>query len=172
MICLNCEAECKNKYCNKTCRIRYRNRMWRRAHPKKLSCLKCGGQRNRGARNGICPNCMKQTTLADYHERISAKDKHGSWRNAAIRSHNRTWNKELGAMPCQVCGYSKHVELAHIKAVTDFSEGTPVGVVNAADNILVLCRNHHWEFDHGVLTLDQIPKRMDSTPGIKPGSSA
>jgi hypothetical protein len=71
----------------------------------------------------------------------------------------RTWNRDLTKLPCQVCGYSLHIELAHIKSVSSFDANTQLGIVNAPSNILVLCPNHHWEFDNGKLTLEQIPAR-------------
>lgn len=56
-------------------------------------------------------------------------------------------------LPCQVCGYSLHVELAHIKPISSFSDETLLSVVNNPSNILVLCRNHHREQEHGFLLL-------------------
>ena len=49
---------------------------------------------------------------------------------------------------CANCGYDKHVELAHIKAVADFDDDTLLSVVNSPDNVLSLCPNCHWEFDN------------------------
>ena len=118
------------------------------------------------------PTKTNSVTLGEYAQRKTAKDKHPSWRNSQVRAQNRSSNKELGRLPCQVCQYSFHIELAHIKPISSFDLDTPINIVNDPSNILVLCRNHHWEFDHGVLKLEDIPKRMDSTPGIKPGSSA
>ena len=49
---------------------------------------------------------------------------------------------------CQKCGYDKHVEVAHIKAISIFDENTLISVINHPSNLLVLCPNCHWEFDH------------------------
>jgi hypothetical protein len=54
---------------------------------------------------------------------------------------------------CAICGYSHHVEIAHIKAVSEFDDTTPVREINSLDNLIALCPNHHWEYDHGVLML-------------------
>lgn len=48
---------------------------------------------------------------------------------------------------CSECGYSKHVEVAHIKAISSFSPDTLVSVVNDETNLKFLCPNCHWEFD-------------------------
>ena len=50
---------------------------------------------------------------------------------------------------CMKCPYDKHIEVAHIKAIKDFPLDTPINIVNAEENILLLCPNCHWEFDHG-----------------------
>lgn len=57
--------------------------------------------------------------------------------------------KELRDFACQVCGTkiqkrdgTFYIEAAHIKARSQFGRETP-------DNILLLCPNHHKEFDYG-----------------------
>ena len=105
---------------------------------------------------------LKKKTIADYQSRLSVAGKHCSWANSHIRDFNRSWNRKLRLIGCQVCGYAKHVELAHIKAVTSFDKDTPLGVVNHPTNILVLCPNHHWEYDSGLLNLSDIPARPES----------
>ena len=59
---------------------------------------------------------------------------------------------------CPICGYTNHVEIAHIKAVSDFSNDTIITEINNPSNLIGLCPNHHWEFDNGML---------DITPYIK-----
>ena len=57
--------------------------------------------------------------------------------------------RKLGLMgKCSRCPYSKHVEVAHIKAIASFSEDTLLSVVNHPDNLVVLCPNCHWELDN------------------------
>lgn len=102
---------------------------------------------------------LKLMTIADYQARPSVAGKHPSWLNSHIREFNRSWNKRLRMLPCQVCGYSAHVELAHIKPISSFDILTTLGEVNHPSNILVLCPNHHWEFDSGLLSLTEIPNR-------------
>lgn len=54
---------------------------------------------------------------------------------------------------CVKCGYSKHVEIAHIKAVSYFGNSATIAEINSIDNLVALCPNHHWEYDHGILKL-------------------
>ena len=52
---------------------------------------------------------------------------------------------------CIICGYNKHIDVAHIVAVKDFSDDTLLQVINHIDNLIALCPNHHWEYDHNKL---------------------
>ena len=76
-----------------------------------------------------------------------------------IRQLNRTWNNDLVHSSCQMCGYCKHVELAHLKSIVSYSENSYLKEINSPDNILVLCPNCHWEYDNGLLKLEDIPIR-------------
>ncbi len=76
-----------------------------------------------------------------------------------IRQLNRQWNKTLTSDACQHCGYNKHVELAHLKGINAFDKYTLLKEINHPDNILVLCRNCHWEYDSGMLELIEIGLR-------------
>jgi hypothetical protein len=70
-----------------------------------------------------------------------------------IRYHARQvvakdWIKE-----CYNCKYSKHVELAHIKGIAEFSNESRINEINEPSNLMFLCPNCHWEFDRGRLEL-------------------
>ena len=54
---------------------------------------------------------------------------------------------------CAVCGYDKHIEVCHVRDISEFPMDTLISVVNSLDNLVALCPNHHWEFDHGYLVL-------------------
>lgn len=171
----DCRRPATIKYCSKSCAATINNKLKpkRAKTSKQWNLCDICGDLVRGRRHRGCSIVKSDSvTLGEYAERRAVKDRHPSWKNSQVRVQNRIANKTLRQIPCQVCGYSTHVELAHIKPITAFSRDTPIGIVNSPSNLLVLCRNHHWEFDHGVLTLDQIPKRMDPTPGVEPGSAA
>lgn len=156
--CLNCQvvfnkhnSECKRSprhFCSRSCAASYNNKGVQRNPPKpKQESIKLATEK------------IKQLTIAEYQSRNSVKNKHPSWKNSHIRDFNRNWNKELRQLPCQKCGYSAHVELAHIKPLSEFNSNAILAEVNNPRNILVLCPNHHWEFDHGILNLKDIPSR-------------
>jgi 5-methylcytosine-specific restriction endonuclease McrA len=106
----------------------------------------------------------RSLTLKETHDRFSVKGKHRSWVNSNVRNLCRSWNSSLQKQPCQKCGYSLHVEFCHIQPITAFPEETELAVINDPSNIIVLCRNCHWEFDHGLLKLDEIqPRALQGT---------
>lgn len=54
---------------------------------------------------------------------------------------------------CIVCGYEKHVDIAHIKSVSDFDDTCLMIEINDINNLVALCPNHHWEYDHSSLDI-------------------
>ena len=156
-------------FCSRSCAAKTNNKGKRRYPPR--NCKKCSNEYITTKQHRsltLCEDCKgicftsevaKQTTLGEYKNRISVKGKHPSWATAHVRGFNRSWNSNLTRMKCQCCTYSKHVELAHIKAVSEFDDTATLGEINHPNNLLVLCRNHHWEFDHGDLSLEDIPAR-------------
>ena len=159
-------------FCSRSCSATFNNVGIQRNPPKSRKCKKCNKtffNSYKERRTVFCSNCspsgltysdlIKERTLKEYYQQNSLKDKHPSWRSAPIRGLCRSWNKDLQKQPCQNCGYSKHVELCHIKPVSSFSDDAKLKTVNSPDNLLVLCRNCHWEFDHNLLELESIPQR-------------
>lgn len=49
---------------------------------------------------------------------------------------------------CVVCGYDKHYDVAHIRGISDWPLTALISEVNCLSNLVALCKNHHWEFDH------------------------
>ena len=55
---------------------------------------------------------------------------------------------------CIACGYSTFVDVAHLKPVAAFSPQAKLTEINAPENLVYLCPNHHREFDRGYLKLN------------------
>lgn len=73
---------------------------------------------------------------------------------AEIRKHAQyVYEKNKGDKTCKVCGYDKHIQVCHIISVSSFSDESLITEINSKDNLVGLCPNHHWEFDHGYLKL-------------------
>ena len=150
------------RFCSERCRNNSGQKRWQNNHKK--MCPKC--HKNIIWNNSdVCVSCKtnkmvdRSTTIGEYHSLLSIVGKHPSWKNAHIRNLARDWHKELSEMPCKNCGYSLHVELCHIKPVSSFPEIATIGEVNSKDNLINLCRNCHWELDHGFLSIDSIGLR-------------
>ena len=60
---------------------------------------------------------------------------------------------------CVHCGYATHVEVCHIKPVSEFPVSVPARQINADTNITYLCPNHHWELDNGHIA--KVPSLAD-----------
>lgn len=78
------------------------------------------------------------------------------WQRARVRitKHARkVAKKNLLISSCKICNYSLHVEVCHIKAVKDFPDTATLNEINNPANLIGLCPNHHWEFDHNGLEI-------------------
>lgn len=101
---------------------------------------------------------LQLTVNDDVHSKTKGElfNNRKNWQSArsAIQKDARKVFFENTENPsCHICGYKNHVEVAHIKAVSDFDDCTPVSVINSISNLIGLCPNHHWEYDNGVLIL-------------------
>lgn len=159
--CLNCGKQTKNpKFCSRSCSASVSNKL----SPKrkiKRTCSKCDSV-VRNYRSTLCQkhwdeysewdkNNRRSKTIQELIEKRS--NLHRSSAYADIRNFARFDHKDLLLKPCNNCGYDKHVELCHIKPISEFSLEATINDVNAASNVIQLCPNCHWEFDNGLLTL-------------------
>lgn len=76
-----------------------------------------------------------------------------SARSSIQKIARKTYFENTKEPKCAICGYSKHVEVAHIKAVSEFDNNTTIKEINSLSNLIGLCPNHHWEYDNGMLKL-------------------
>jgi hypothetical protein len=96
--------------------------------------------------------CRKCTARAKTEKAISRTVAEVKATNKARWTHHvRHFSPKFDS--CAVCGYDKHVETAHIKAVASFPDTATIREINAPSNLVGLCPNHHWEFDNGLLEL-------------------
>lgn len=161
-----------NNFCSRSCSATFNNVGKCKNNPKVRTCKRCNTSFYRSANHKstmLCASCFKiyknktnyykSCSLGQYRIMPSIKNKHPSWIHAHVRNFARSWNKSLTKLPCQKCGYSIHVELCHIIPISSWSDEATLGMINHPDNIISLCRNHHWELDNGYLKLNDIPKR-------------
>lgn len=179
VICLNCSKvfsksrsqirSSPNHYCSKSCAATINNSKHPKHLPKPRICRSCSsGYVNTGGHTSPynCVECtekVKQSsernkikTLGEIRASMPSTQKGHGRLAAVVRGYNRSWNADIVGLPCQRCGYAEHTELCHKKAIASFPMSATLGEVNARDNLLVLCPNHHWEFDNGVLLEEDI----------------
>jgi hypothetical protein len=160
-ICLHCKKETSNpKFCSRSCAACINNTIRPKRKPE-----------------GACKTCKKpNTTNRTYcHSCWIKKRKLNSiqrWETETLKAVRGIGNANAGGrypmlrnmsrkkyiksgrpMTCFECGYSKHVDICHIKEIKSFSEDSFVSEINDLDNLIALCKNHHWELDNGFMTL-------------------
>jgi hypothetical protein len=152
--CLHCGTATANaKYCSRSHAAIHTNQQ----APKRRLTRKCAAcdtlipaDRQFCAVHGKRKANYRLLTVAQ----LKAKDaiKHPSYYPSYLNSITRLLHAHRPRI-CQACGYSKHVEHCHIQSISSFPDSVTVQEVSGPENILVLCPNCHWEYDHGLLAL-------------------
>ena len=115
---------------------------------------KCGNKMDR--KSARCRSCHFKHKYGNLHgdrtmqeewDRVGRIQMHTN-----VREHARAIFRKSGKPKvCQECGYSKFVQICHIKPVGSFDKNTLIEVVNDISNLIALCPNHHWELEHGLI---------------------
>lgn len=148
--CLNCNTKTSNpRFCSQSCSAIYNNKL----NPKRKKegvCKNCGAViRSAWA---YCENCTGRRTTRQIDD-LTLKEAiynehHRSSAFALVRTRARAALKSLGKTSCEKCGYSKHIECCHIKPISSFPDTIKLSQINDPTNLLALCPNCHWEYDH------------------------
>lgn len=155
--CQSCGKETSNpKYCSRSCAAIETNKTPKRK--RKLSaCIVCNSDTG-SARRSYCADCGS-TRLVESRALSEVKGRRRYQAHSQVRNHARNvFVRDIGITFCEVCGYDKHYEVCHIKAISDFSEEALVKDINNVNNLIALCPNCHWEFDHGFLEISSCPR--------------
>lgn len=158
--CLFCHKTTEKQFCSRSCRTSYYMAnptpailASREKRKKTNACQLCGT--STGRRSKYCIKCresilsLKDMTLKDgMYNHL-----HKSSSFAKIRTRARAVFAKTGISACQKCGYDKHIEVCHIRPISDFAESDLISIINAPTNLVGLCPNCHWEFDNGLLLL-------------------
>lgn len=167
MKCLNCQSDTDNdKFCSRRCAAIYNNKLYvkrKKMQPVQRYCKKCGDPIPRKRRK-ICDKCSFETrekilSITVGELKNSSKSKTLQNFHAIIRGYGKTIYESSGKPKlCLICGYSTHYEVCHIKSISSFDDSTTLRIVHDINNLVALCPNHHWEYDHGLVAL----------PGVEP----
>lgn len=123
------------KFCSQSCASRHNNSL----RPKELRPPK--------EKRGTDYETM---TLKELRETLKTRNYH-----TRIRSHSRSVYVDSGLpMECCVCGYTRGLDICHIKPVSEFPDDTMIAVVNDIENLMVLDKLCHWEYDNGFLVIE------------------
>jgi len=177
--CNNCNTEIQNRsnseikrnksgkfYCSASCAAQCNNKLYpKRIKENKTTCKVC----NKFIRNDstYCKSCYENGHfLLDKKLKDAIKGRKDNNRYTSIRQNGVLVYKHSGKPRiCACCGYSLHIEICHIKDIASFSQETLIKEINHISNLVALCRNHHWELDHGHLNLIDLE-------GIEPSTKA
>jgi len=142
MICLECGKEFTptmglNKICSEECRMNRKNR-----------------KRRKSKQIRKCIWCEEEFEAADHRKKYCSVKCKRSFQSKFRKDHvlrnrvKRIGFKKLLPNECEICGFSRVIQYAHIVSVKD-------GGVEERDNLLALCPNHHWLYDHNELYLKE-----------------
>ncbi len=164
MTCLCCRKPTSNpKFCNRKCAAIFNNssKNGRKTGKQRIKvlCDVCGAPVKEDRRK-YCSKCSGNLIKTSRgHMRISEATKadvltNDTQRYARIRLNARRIAKRHGILnECSICGYSLYVECAHKKSIASYPDDALISVINSRKNLAGLCRNHHWEFDHNLISL-------------------
>lgn len=154
--CAYCGALTENpKFCSRSCSASVTNRNYPKRKRSGL-CKKCQTPILSGYY--YCKSCKPYSTspVANYtlaEARGAGNAKHGGMYPYIRTLARREYQKAGRPMSCAICGYSRHVDVCHIKGISSHEGATPVKQINNQENLIALCKNHHWELDHDFLDL-------------------
>lgn len=161
--CPNCNTLTFNpKFCSQSCAAIFNNSKNPKRKKRVWHCERCGQIKERKTKyQHICDDCLKRPrrdmykykTTGDLRSVYKSKGWHRQNVFTYIREQARRIYKKSKPSTCVSCGYTKHVEICHIKQVSEYPDDALISEINSLDNLVALCPNCHWEFDHGLLKL-------------------
>lgn len=146
----------ENNFCNQTCANTYNNSISKKDRTSCCNnCLKSFTKTKDKVSNTCSQLCymelgMKQRLMKDVIKRTDA-NKYDN-----IRQNARKYSKYFYPTNCMLCGYDKHYEVCHVKDLKNFTREETIYEINNKNNLIHLCPNCHWEFDHNQIDIQKI----------------
>lgn len=136
----------KSNFCSRSCAAKITNCEF----PKRALEGKCSScNKAISISNKFCKSCLQIKSFSQKTKgEVCAKSKGGGC--SRIRQHARNVAKNHGILnsPCAKCGYVPHTQICHIKPIKLFPSTALISEINEKTNLIQLCPNCHWEFDH------------------------
>jgi predicted restriction endonuclease len=131
---------------------------------------KCGRPTNKY--RTYCNECYQFFSIEEQtYGQLKARTKYQ--KNSRIRMHARKKYMNSGFPKCCIaCGYSKHIDICHVKDISSFPDETLIKEINDLSNLVALCKNHHWEFDNKFMSYNENLKVETYLSGILPAGVA
>lgn len=130
------------RFCNRKCSARFNNSMF----PKRKK-----EERLVNKKDPIIPELTKDELF------LRAKSYHNA-RSIICKDARASYMKSSSPYECLYCGYNIHCDIAHKVSVSKFPGNSKIREINDINNLIPLCKNHHWEFDNGFLSMEEILK--------------
>lgn len=151
----------QKKYCNSSCAAKSSNK-GRCLAKKEYVCGRCGKEFARYrmpsgnlTKRKYCERCELIGPSGNKTKGQLAQESRDyfSFRCTITTYAQKIFAATSKSSKCVVCGYSAHIEVCHMKPVSEFSDDATIWEINHPDNLVGLCPNHHWELDNGFLSL-------------------
>jgi hypothetical protein len=156
-----CECGNKKQITSEICRLCYINKM----NSLKIihKCSKCNVEISKSSKHSRCINCyrddirnnliQKDETIGQFKYKNSKNPNHF----VKIRQHARRIAEIHGLLDngCSICSFP-FVDVCHIKPIKEWEDDSLMSDVNDTENLIILCKNCHWLFDHGYNSIELI----------------
>ena len=150
--CKFCQSLTNNpSFCSRKCSTIYNNKLYPR---RKWHCSKCNFHKPRPSKYAtLCSDCNTKTKpryeiIGLLRKAYANKGKLPHNVHVYIREKARRIIMHSKITSCEKCGYNKHIEVAHRIQVSSYSDNTLISTINERSNLMILCPNCHWEYDH------------------------
>lgn len=162
-VCLVCSNFTINKkFCSSKCYGLFKLKKEKKKYfCKGCQCIIAIGWEN--VRNHYCDLCIKNGKNPniknwDLVKQGELKSKLGTQQfHARVRALSRVFYKRSDKPKlCCICGYDKFYEVCHIIPINKFNDNSTIAEINSLTNLIALCPNCHWEFDHNLIQIPDI----------------
>jgi hypothetical protein len=94
-------------------------------------------------------------------DELKEKGKHPYHHKSTItRIARELYRNSERKQECCVCNRKEAVDVCHIKDVREFPGSSLISEINDLNNLVALCKNHHWDFDHGRIIEEEIRRLL------------
>lgn len=148
-------SKTKRFFCNRSCAASFNNKMFPKKHKtSKTVCQICQSEILYGRLFCKIHSPRQQDYSTITYGKLTQSARYQ--KNAIIRQLARKkYMSSKQPKICKNCSYSKHVEICHIKAISEFTNNSFISEINDISNLVALCPNCHWEFDNNFLSFEK-----------------